>query len=171
MPRGVRNAVHQSRASETRDMEAVHEDEDTPWIRGATLRMPPARPGMDQRWIVFAIHGSPTPANYARKLNEGWVPRKADSLPSSWHAPTVQHGNFAGCVVVEGSVLCERPLTMSARRERHFRKETLRRTEATNADLQRVNAENRNPAFGPIGIAIGDRKVLREVNVAPDSEE
>ena len=164
----TRSSVHENREAESRVNEVVHEEEDEPWIRGASLAMPPARPGMDQRWIAFAINGRETPSNYMRKLREGWKTRAADSIPQDFPVPTVDHGKWAGCIVVEGSVLCERPLSISQRRDRHFKNETARRTAAIDSELNSFNRENRNPAFGPIRKAIGERQVLREVNIMSD---
>lgn len=164
-----RSSVHQSREAQSRVNEVVHEEEDEPWVRGASLAMPPARPGMDQRWIVFAINGQDTPTNYMRKLREGWKPRASDSIPQDFPVPTVEHGKWAGCIVVEGSVLCERPLSISARRDRHFASETARRTEAIDQQLDSFNRENRNPAFGPIRKAVGERRIMREVNIQEDT--
>lgn len=166
----ARSAAHESREAESRVNEVVHEEEDEPWVRGASLAMPPARPGMDQRWIAFAINGHETPTNYMRKLREGWKPRSSDSIPQDFPVPTVDHGKWAGCIVVEGSVLCERPISISQRRDRHFKKVTETRTAAIDRDLDGFNKENRNPAFGPIKKVIGNRQVLREVNIMSDDD-
>ena len=171
MPRGVRGSARKSRDSETHDMQPVHVEEDTPWLRGASLEMPNARPGMDQRWIRAAMKGQDDATNWARKLREGWKPRKADTVPEDFPVPRIEHGKHSGYIGIEGMILCERPMEISRRRTKHFSDQTERRTMAINADLQRTNAENRNPAFGPISMAIGNRKVMREVNVAPNSEE
>ena len=89
-------------------------------------------------------------------------------MPADFPVPRVDHGKWSGCIGVEGSVLCERPLSISARRDRHFANETARRTEAIDQQLESFHRENRNPAFGPIRKAIGERQVLREVNIMSD---
>lgn len=163
----ARTSAHETRNTETRAVQSVHEDEDAPWVRGASLEMPPAKPGMVQRWIAFAINGHPTPSNLMRKRREGWVPVKAEDVPADFPVPTEDHGKFAGCIVVEGSILCERPAAISRRRAKHVAKETKRRTDAINHDLERVNNQNRNPAFGPIQMA-SESKLVREVTVQSD---
>lgn len=146
-------AAHQTRDTETRDAAPVHDEEDTPWLRGASLAMPPARPGMDQRWIRTELAGKFDATNWARKQREGWKPRRAETVSEDFPVPRIDDGKFSGLIGIEGNILCERPLAISRRRDRHFAKETERRTEAINADLDRLNRDNRNPAFGPVRMA------------------
>ena len=164
-------SANATRESESRAYEKVHDEEDEPWVRGASLEMPPARPGMDQRWIRFAIRGQDDSTNWARKMREGWKPRKADTVPEDFPVPRLDHGRMAGLIGIEGSVLCERPMGISKRRDRHFENETQKRTDAINADLQRLNADNRNPAFGEVRMAsrqVPVREVARDVAVQDD---
>lgn len=165
--RKVRGAARQSRATEEREVDVVHEAEDQPWVRGASLEMPPAQKGMDQRWIRTVINGKDDATNWARKQREGWRARKADTVPENFPVPRIDHGKFSGFIGIEGMILCERPLAISKRREKHFRDVTERRTDAINADLERVNSRNRNPAFGPIQMATRTTPA-REVNVLGD---
>ena len=163
--------VHENRDNDTRD--EVHEEEDTPWIRGASLDVPEALKaifrsrGHDWRWIAFRVNGQDTPTNLMRKRREGWEPVKAEGIDV--HVPTMDHGPMAGCIVVEGSILCSRPMAISNRRTKHFRALTMRRTDAINADLERTNSQNRNPAFGPISMATKAMNV-REVPMQQDTE-
>ena len=167
MVKRVRGAAHQTRETESRAAEAVHEQEDTPWVRGASLDAPKERPGMDQRWIRFAVGGKEDSTNYSRKHREGWRPRPAETVPEDFDVPRMDSGRFAGCIVVEGMILCERPKALSKRRQKHFDNLTQVRTDAINSDLQRVNSQNRSPAFGPIKMAT-KQTMLREVQVAAD---
>ena len=169
MARGVKGsgAAHQNRETEMRVANKVHDEEDAPWVRGASLEMPPARTGMDQRWIRFASMGKEDATNYARKHREGWRPRKSESVSDDFEVPRMDTGRFAGCIVVEGMILCERAMSLSKRRTKHFNNETQRRTDAINSDLQSVNSQNRSPAFGPIQMATKQVRV-REVKVAAD---
>lgn len=163
----AREPARETRAAQVREMDPVHEDEDTPWVRGLSMEMPPAKPGMDQRWIATAIMGKEMPTNYRRKLREGWKPVDPSSVSKEWQPLKMDQGKYAGTIMVEGSVLCERPMRISERRAKHFRMETQRRTDAINHDLQKVNTENRNPAFGPIKMA--SRSVAaREVPIQKD---
>ena len=167
----TRGPAHEKREAEARVYEDVHDEEDAPWIRGASLAAPPPRKGMDQRWIRFAIRGNSDATNWSRKMREGWKPRAADTVPASFAMPTIDHGQFKGLIGVEGSVLCERPMSMSKRREKHFADVTQKRTDAINSDLQKLNEQNANPAFGPVRMAsrqVPMREVAREVAAQDD---
>ena len=163
----ARGPAHQTRATESRQADPVHDEHEEEWKRGATLEMPKELPGMVQRWIRFETHGQSDMPNYMSKRREGWEPRKADTVPSDFAVPSIANGTFAGCIVVQGMVLCHRPQTMSDRRQRHFERVTQNRTDAINSQLQRVNNETRNPAFGPIQMETESKRV-REVKVASD---
>jgi len=167
----TRGPAHIKREADERIYDPVHDEEDAPWVRGASLAMPPARKGMDQRWIRFAIRGQSDSTNWSRKMREGWKPRPADTVPESFPMPTIDHGQFKGLIGIEGSVLCERPMAISKRRDKHFAGVTEKRTEAINHDLQRLNEQNANPAFGPVRLATRTtpaREVAREVPVQDD---
>lgn len=152
-PRKARETtVHTTREAERREVDPVHVDEDAPWLRGASLDMPPARSGMEQRWIRVSVYGREDQSNWARKQREGWSPRKADTV-GNFPVPKIDQGKHVGLIGIEGMILCERPKAMGERRRKHFAKETQRRTEAIQADLEKTNNQNRNPAFGPIQMA------------------
>lgn len=163
MPRGIRG----SRESEMSEMNAVRQEEETPWKRGQSLDMPPAKAGMEQRWIRFAVGGKEDPANISRKLKEGWKPVKADNIPEEFVAMKMEQGKWAGCMVVEGMLLCERPASIGKKRDKFFRDETERRTTAIRHDLEKINNANQNPAFGPIQMAQKSVPV-REVRAQED---
>lgn len=160
--------AEKSRESQLREVNPVHEYASTPWIRGASLVMPPARSGMDQRWIRFMVGDKEDNTNISRKFREGWTPRKDKDIPADLLPMKMQQGRWAGCIVVEGMLLCERPQSMSARRDQHFETETRRRTEALDADLEQVNRDNKSTAFGPVRKAV-DRRLVREVKVQADT--
>lgn len=148
----VRSAARPTREAESRAANVIHEEHDQPWTRGGSLDMPPARPGQDQRWIRIEINGKPDQSNWARKQREGWKPRAADTV-GDFPVPKIEQGKHAGYIGIEGMILCERPMSISQRRTRHFRNMTNMRTEAIHADLERTNKQNANPAFGPIRMA------------------
>ena len=80
----------------------------TPWKPAAVLDAPPARPGMGQRWGATSILGKDTPDNVYKRQREGWSPRPADSV-GDFPIPTINHGQWSGCIGIEGMVLCEMP--------------------------------------------------------------
>jgi hypothetical protein len=85
------------------------------------LDAPPARPGFRQRWVSTSILGQDIPQQVARRLRQGWTPRPADTVPDTFYAPTVAHGQFEGCVGVEGMILCELPEEKAQARTRHYK--------------------------------------------------
>lgn len=129
--------VHESRSYETWDDVDIHSEEDKPWVRPSSLDAPPARPGFVQRWIRVGSMGQDDPTNTARKFREGWKPRPTNSIPPSYHAPTMQHGKWAGCIGVEGMLLCEMPEKMVNKRNAHYRAKTDTTTNAIQAELQK----------------------------------
>ena len=129
--------VHETRQYETWDDVDVHAEEAKPWVRPSSLEAPPARKGFAQRWIRVGISGSDDPTNTARKFREGWKPRPMSSVPASYHAPTIGHGKWAGCIGVEGMLLCEMPEKMRDKRNAHYQKKTDLVTNAIAEELQR----------------------------------
>lgn len=129
--------VHETRAYETWDDVDVHAEEAKPWVRPTSLDAPPARPGFTQRWIRVGMNGQDDPTNTARKFREGWKPRPAASIPASYHAPTIQHGKWSGCIGVEGMLLCEMPNSMVEKRRKHYQTKTDTTTNAIAEELQK----------------------------------
>lgn len=156
--------VHETRTYETYSEEDVHVTETTPWIRPTSLEAPEPRKGFTQRWIRVGSMGHDDPTNTARKFREGWKPRPMESLPKGYHAPTISHGKWAGCIGVEGMILCEMPTTMLNKRNAHFQAKTDAVTNAIEQELQRQSHPNM-----PI---MQDRssKVVRNVKIAEDTD-
>lgn len=132
----TREPAHTSRAQDTYDIEKMHDENDKPWVRGQSLAAPEARPGMRQRWIRVGSLGADDPINVARKMREGWKPRPADSIPADFQLPSISHGQWAGCIGVEGMVLMEMPERLAAKRDSHFRAKTDNITNGIETELQ-----------------------------------
>ncbi len=157
-----RAVVHQSRAQDTWDNADIHAAEATPWVRGQSLAAPPARPGFAQRWIRVAMNGQEDPTNVARKMREGWKPRPSSTIPGDFQLPTISHGEWAGCLGVEGSVLMERPLKLSDRHREAIDAKTDMITRSLESELQKASRP---------GMEITQERrtsVGREVKVAAD---
>ncbi|MCC6475124.1 MAG: hypothetical protein IT514_15430 [Burkholderiales bacterium] len=169
--RGV--SVHQTWEAQARVSEPVHEEEDEPWRQGASLTMPPPRPGQDQRWIRASMAGQDDTSNWSRKQREGWRPRPAETVSEDFPVPRIDSGRFAGCVGVEGLILCERPMALSRRRENYFAEKTGQRTAAIHRALDKFNAENVGSGRrGFHGIQMAERSVpMREVKVREDADD
>ena len=80
----------------------------TTWTPPALLDAPEARPGMVQRWVSTTIQGKETPDNVYKRMREGWEPRKSSTVKDQ-KFPTINHGQWAGCIGIEGMLLCEMP--------------------------------------------------------------
>jgi len=127
----------------SRDQEArgddVHDDDeyDDDWEPPELLDAPPARPGYVQRWIRTTINGLPDPRNVARRSNQAWRPRSMDTVPKNFYAPSIQHGEYAGYIGVEGMVLMER-------REKTQRRQKRQNQAMTNLLMQGVEGDLHN---------------------------
>ena len=98
------------RASETRT--SVREEQvrsEATWKPPSLLDSPEPRPGMTQRWIATSIQGKDTPDNVYKRMREGWNPRPADTVKDKLF-PTINHGQWAGSIGIEGMLLCEMPI-------------------------------------------------------------
>lgn len=160
----TREPSHEMRAFETYDNADDYKEEVKPWVRPTSLEAPPARTGFSQRWIRVGSFGNDDPTNVSRKFREGWRPRLASTVPPSYTVPTIAHGKWAGCIGVEGMLLCEMPTKMKEKRDKHFSELTRTITEGMEADLQAqshtampITQERRS-------------KVVREVKVMEDNE-
>jgi len=100
-----RNVRAQESRSELRAGDARPE---TAWKPPSLLDAPDPRPGMVQRWIATSIQGRETPDNVYKRMRAGWNPRSADTVKDQ-RFPTINHGQWAGSIGVEGMILCEMP--------------------------------------------------------------
>lgn len=112
--------VHRTHASVSHGKK-VHPTADQPWARTEKLDAPPPRPGFKQRWVRVSSRGQDDPVNASRKEREGWLPRRADTVPAEYRVPTISRGQFAGCIGQGGLVLCEMPIERVKRRNAFFR--------------------------------------------------
>ena len=97
------------RAQESRsELRAGDARPDTAWKPPSLLDAPDPRPGMVQRWIATSIQGRETPDNVYKRMRAGWNPRSADTVKDQ-RFPTINHGQWAGSIGVEGMILCEMP--------------------------------------------------------------
>ena len=97
------------RVSETREnVRAEEVRPDTAWKPPSLLDAPKPRPGYVQRWIATSIQGKETPDNVYKRMRAGWEARSADTVKDKRY-PTINHGQWAGCIGIEGMLLCEMP--------------------------------------------------------------
>lgn len=134
----ARQPTHETRAFDTYgENPDIHDLESKPWVRPTSLEAPPPRPGFTQRWIRVGSLGQDDPTNAARKFREGWKPRLAETVPASFQTPSISHGKWAGCIGVEGMLLCEMPTKLKEKRNAHFQAKTDLVTHTIEEELQR----------------------------------
>lgn len=130
-----------SRNQDTHDSVDIHEEYPDDFEPPELLDAPPSRAGYTQRWVSTHIGGNPDIRNMARKANEKWRPRKADTVPKGIHAPTIGHGQFAGFIGVEGMVLMERPMSVHKAYARRNKRRISELQEAVDNNLLNVHQQ------------------------------
>lgn len=105
---------------EVDERDAIHDDDD--WEQVLRTKAPPPREGFAQRWVRIMAQGVEDTANIMRKRNEGWEPRRAESIPTGFFAPTIQHASFGNCVMNGDMILMERPMRIHEKQRRHVNK-------------------------------------------------
>jgi hypothetical protein len=159
-----RAPVHKMHAQDTWDNYSAEDIKDRPWVRPTSLAAPPPRPGFVQRWIRVATHGVDDPANATRRFREGWKPRPADSIPANFPLPTISNGAYAGCIGIEGSILCEMPDKLVKKRNKYYADKTMAIDKAIEEELQR-DSSDKMPITQKRS---SDSKIVRRPRVADD---
>lgn len=154
----TRENPHPSRMQDKVRSEARVESSEGEWTEPSNLDAPPARPGYVQRWVRIGIGNNPDLRNLMRAQREGWLPRKADTIPDDFGVPTISNGKFAGEVVVQDLLLCEMPAERAEQRKAFQRKRIDRQTEAIESDVHKhVPAEKLVEARRDSRVQIGGR--------------
>jgi hypothetical protein len=100
----------------------------------ALLDAPQARPGFKQRWVATTILGKETPDNVYKRMREGWEPRKSETVKEQ-HFPTINHGQWVGCIGIEGMVLCEMPEEKHDAMKTYYGEKSLEQNDALSGEL------------------------------------
>jgi len=130
------------RANETRT--SVREEQVRPeatWKPPSLLDSPEPRPGMTQRWIATSIQGRDTPDNVYKRMREGWNPRPADTVKDKLF-PTINHGQWAGSIGIEGMLLCEMPLKTHKQMKAYYNNRNSEQNESVSGDLDALGRKN-----------------------------
>ena len=123
------------RAQESRsDPRAEEARPQTAWKPPSLLDAPDPRPGMVQRWIATSIQGKDTPDNVYKRMREGWEPRKADTVKDQLY-PTINHGQWAGSIGIEGMLLCEMPQEKHRAMKNYYQNKSSEANEAIAGEL------------------------------------
>ena len=118
----------------------------TTWTPPALLDAPEARPGMVQRWVATTIQGTDTPDNVYKRMREGWEPRKASTVKDQ-KFPTINHGQWAGCIGIEGMLLCEMPKEKHLSMKAYYQGKSNDQNEALTGELDSLGRKTGTQFF------------------------
>ena len=110
----------------------------TAWKPPSLLDAPEPRPGMVQRWVATSIQGRDTPDNVYKRMRAGWNPRPADSVKDKRY-PTINHGQWAGSIGVEGMLLCEMPEETHKQMKDYYHGKTQEQNESIPGELDALH--------------------------------
>jgi len=119
---------------------------DTAWKPPSLLDAPEPRPGYTQRWIATSIQGRDTPDNVYKRMREGWEPRKADTVKEKLF-PTINHGQWAGSVGIEGMLLCEMPIEKHRQMKNYYHSRSVEANESVAGDLDALGRKTGQPIY------------------------
>jgi hypothetical protein len=135
------------RAQEIR--ESVRDEESRPqtnWTPPALLDAPEPRSGYIQRWVATSIQGKDTPDNVFKRMREGWEARPASTVKSKLF-PTINHGQWEGCIGIEGMLLCEMPIEKHKQMKSYYANKSLEQNESLAGDLDALGRKAGQPIF------------------------
>ena len=135
------------RANQTRN--SVRDEEarrETAWKPPALLDAPEARPGYVQRWVATSIQGKDTPDNVYKRMREGWEPRAADTVKSRLF-PTINHGQWEGCIGIEGMLLCEMPEERHKAMKNYYSGKNAEQNESVVGELEALGRRSGQPIY------------------------
>lgn len=135
--------IKQSRS--TREVEdRKFEERVQTWKPPAALDVPiDPPPGTTFRWIRSDILGQADKTNISKRFREGFVPVKAEDLPSGHGLPVVDEGRHSGVIGVGGLILCKIDNKIVEQRRQYYKNMTDNQMRAVENDLMREE----NPAM------------------------
>jgi hypothetical protein len=152
------------RAEESR--ENIRDVESRPqasWTPPALLDAPETRAGYVQRWVATSIQGKDTPDNVYKRMREGWEARPANTVKNQLF-PTINHGQWEGCIGIEGMLLCEMPSEKHKAMKAYHHNKSLEQNESLAGDLnaleqktgQRIFQERKSSVSGGRKVSVMD---------------
>jgi len=79
-------------------------------------------------------------------MREGWEARKAETVKSKLF-PTINHGQWAGCVGIEGMLLCEMPEERHRSMKEYYSSKNGEQNESIASDLDALGRRNGQPIY------------------------
>ena len=128
--------IKTSRASQERDKDTRNQ----PWTPPSSLDAPAAPQGYVQRWIRTESMGFMDSANVSKRLREGWVFLRSDTLKSEIgenEYPNIHEGKYAGLIGVGGLVLARIPEEIAKSRSDYFKRISADQITAVDSDLMK----------------------------------
>ena len=128
--------IKTSRASQERDKDKRNQ----PWTPPSSLDAPAAPQGYVQRWIRTESMGFMDSANVSKRLREGWVFLRSDTLKSEIgenEYPNIHEGKYAGLIGVGGLVLARIPEEIAQSRSDYFKRISADQITAVDSDLMK----------------------------------
>ena len=125
-----------SRANQTRSKS----ERPKVWVPPSSLDAPPAPKGFVQRWIRVVSMGFMDSANVSKRLREGWVFLRSDTLLSEIgenEYPKIHEGKYAGLIGVGGLVLARIPEEIARSRADYFKRISSDQMTAIDSDLMK----------------------------------
>ena len=133
-----------TRSSEVKKSREEETRQETAWKPPSLLDAPEPRQGMVQRWIATSIQGKDTPDNVYKRMRAGWEPRPADTVKDKRY-PTINHGEWAGCIGVEGMLLCEMPVEKHRSMKEYYSGKSTEQNESISYDLEALGRRSGLP--------------------------
>jgi hypothetical protein len=119
------NTARSSREQETRAAEELHDAYSDSWEASGMLDTSniPAREGYDQRWVRTKTRNEDDQSNVFKKINQGWRPRQADTVPKGQYIPQIEF-NGSNVIGIHGNILMERPKAIGDKQRAFIRKQS-----------------------------------------------
>lgn len=120
---------------------ALEVDEiDEDWRPAPYTTSPPAREGMEQRWVRCRITNVDDIQNIFKRRTRGWEPRSASTVPKGFIVMLTKFGDFGDVISNQDSILMERPIAEGQKYRRSTENYTRKLYESI-----RENIEDRMP--------------------------
>ena len=79
-------------------------------------------------------------------MREGWEPRKASTVKDQ-KFPTINHGQWAGCIGIEGMLLCEMPKEKHLSMKAYYQGKSNDQNEALTGELDSLGRKTGTQFF------------------------
>ena len=115
------------------------------WRLPSLLAYPDPEPGYRFYYVRIATLGVTDATNINSKLDEGWIPCKAEDYPSLVHS-VEDNPRFPDSIVTKGLMLCKMPEDMVMQRDQYYQSQTDGSMQSVDSHFMREN-DPRAPLF------------------------